>query len=363
MRPANFPAVSNRGAITVVCTLAAALAAAAPAAAQGPSVLGPWDGENPFNCELHYLGTGTDYDGFADDDPLCVEFDKTNQNVTDFGLVDFLSQEPERVAAAAPQCFYFQRDHWTGSIVQGSEPTLWHWDGNYFFDKAKGIGGVNAANFEIGGVPADPGPFAPDPMKPYMSQGGGGGAIVLLESHPDPQCVAMVDTSKERRRIYRTEPRFPNCVPPRGQLHRRGAAGARLGMRRQRLIGKLGKPRNTKRGVDRWCVIGNAQLRVAYQRRGASKRGSRGRAALIWTSSRGHTTHDVGPGSRARQAKRRLDLEPAGRIRGVRVFQGMRIHGRDLFAGIRRGRVRWLALSDATQLGKRATRSALRRAS
>jgi hypothetical protein len=355
--------VSKRGAIAFICALAAALVGAAPAAAQGPTVLGPWGGENPFNCKLHNLGTGTDYDGFGDDDPLCVEFDKTNQNVTDFGIVDFLSQEPARVAAAAPQCFYFQRDHWTGSIVQGSEPTLWHWDGNYFFDKAKGIGGANVANFTIGGQPADPGPFAPDPMKPYMSPGGGGGAIVLLESHPDPQCVAKVDTPKERQHIYRTEPRFPSCVPPRGQLHRRGAAGARLGMRRQRLIGKLGKPRKTKHGVDRWCLIGNAQLRVAYQRRGGAKHGGRARAALIWTSSRGHTTRGIGPGSPAQRAKRRLDLEPSGRIGHIRVFRGPRRHGRDLFAGIRAGRVRWLALSDATMLGKRATRSALRRAS
>jgi hypothetical protein len=200
-------------------------------------------------------------------------------------------------------------------------------------------------------------------MKPYMSPGGGGGAIVLLESHPDPHCVAMVDTPKERRRVYRTEPRFPTCLPPRGELHRRGAAGARLGMRRQRLIGKLGKPRKTKDGVDRWCVIGNAQLRIAYERRGAAKRGGRARAALIWTSSRGHTTRGIGPGSRARRAKSRLDLDPLGRIGNFRVFRAPRSHGRDLFAGIRRGRVRWLALSDATRLGKRATRSALRRAS
>ena len=42
------------------------------------------------------------------------------------------------MAAAVPKCFYFQTDHWTGSVVQGQPPELWHWDGSYFFDKAQG---------------------------------------------------------------------------------------------------------------------------------------------------------------------------------------------------------------------------------
>ena len=46
------------------------------------------------------------------------------------------------MAAAVPKCFYYQHDHWTGSVVQGQPPELWHWDGRYFFDKAKAVGGV-----------------------------------------------------------------------------------------------------------------------------------------------------------------------------------------------------------------------------
>ena len=34
-------------------------------------------------------------------DPFCVEFDKRRQNVTELGVVDFLSKEPARVAAAS----------------------------------------------------------------------------------------------------------------------------------------------------------------------------------------------------------------------------------------------------------------------
>ena len=99
--------------------------------------------------------------------------------MTDFGIVDFLLLEPARVAAAAPKCFYHQTDHWTGSIVQGTEPTLWHWDGRYFFDKARGMGGVRIDNFAIGGQPADPRliPGFPAQFSPYFT-GTGGGAFL-----------------------------------------------------------------------------------------------------------------------------------------------------------------------------------------
>src|SRR4051812_34808942 len=106
------------GRISVFACLASLLAAA-PASAQQP--VAAYDGSIPFNCELQNVGTGTNYP-HPEADPFCVEFDKTNQNVTDFGIVDFTSQEPARVAAASTKCFYFQRDHWTGSIMQGSAP-------------------------------------------------------------------------------------------------------------------------------------------------------------------------------------------------------------------------------------------------
>ena len=70
---------------------------------------------------LQNVGTGTEVPT-PEADPFCVEFDKTHQNITEFGLVEFLALEPARVAAAAPKCFYFQHDHWTGSIVEGQQP-------------------------------------------------------------------------------------------------------------------------------------------------------------------------------------------------------------------------------------------------
>ena len=179
--------------------LAAAVLAPAAGAAEP---IAPYDGSNPFRCKTQRVGTGVDFrDPGAD--PFCVEFDKTEQNVTDFGIVDFLLNEPARVAAATPKCFYHQTDHWTGSIQQGEQPELWHWDGRYFFDKARGTGGVRVDNFRIGGVPADPRvlPGFPLQYSPYFGPGGGGVMVALGQG--EPTCAAKVDTPREQRQIYR----------------------------------------------------------------------------------------------------------------------------------------------------------------
>src|SRR4051812_20164462 len=182
--------------------VAGLLLIAAPAAADQPTgPFAPWDGTNPFNCTIQDVGTGTDFP-VPDADPFCVEFDKTQQNVTDLGILDFLSKEPARTAAASPKCFYFQTDHWTGSIVQGEAPELWHWDGQYFFDKAIGAGGVNIQNFRMFGQPASfPPGSIPDDFAPYFDQGGGG-AYVVSSIPADPNCAARVDTQEERDQIY-----------------------------------------------------------------------------------------------------------------------------------------------------------------
>jgi hypothetical protein len=179
---------------------AALLISAGSASAATP--LAPYDGDNPFKCELQRTGTGVDYpDPGAD--PFCVEYDKTSQNVTDFGLVDFLTKEPARVAAAVPKCFYFQQDHWTGSVVQGMPPELWHWDGHYFFDKARGLAGAHVENLRVGGFLADPRlvPGFPAEFAPYFGPGSGGAYITL--GPVDPQCAARVDTHEEQVKVYR----------------------------------------------------------------------------------------------------------------------------------------------------------------
>jgi hypothetical protein len=198
---------SNTFALKVALVVLGLVLVLATAASAAP--IAPYDGSNPFRCKTQNVGTGVDYpDPGAD--PFCVEFDKTRQNVTDLGIVDFLLNEPARVAAATPKCFYHQTDHWTGSIVQGTAPVLWHWDGRYFFDKARGMGGVRIDNLVVGGLPADPRllPGFPAEFSPYFGPGGGG--AFLAETIPaDPSCAARIDTPQEVKKIYRDGWRYP----------------------------------------------------------------------------------------------------------------------------------------------------------
>jgi hypothetical protein len=200
-----------------LCLLA--LTFAAPAAAQLP--LQPYDGHNPFRCKLQQAGTGTTFPN-PSADPFCVEYDKTHQNVTELGLVDFLLQEPARIAAATDKCFYFQRDHWTGSVQQGSDPELWHWDGSYVIDKARGVIAGHLGNFRVNGQPASPADYftIPPALAPFFGPGEGGAAFYGIP--PDPSCLARVDTRREQKCIYRDPARD---APPLGG----GGLGALLG--------------------------------------------------------------------------------------------------------------------------------------
>jgi hypothetical protein len=325
--------MSVRSALAIA---ALALLAAPGAAAAQSSPFAPWDGTNPFICTLQDVGTGTDYPD-PDADPFCVKFDKTNQNVTDFGIVDFAAQEPARVAAASPKCFYFQHDEWTGSIVQGEPPELWHWDGRYFFDKAKGIGGVSVRAFRVGGTPMNATPFVPPQYRPYFDETGGGGALTTLESGPDPSCAAKADTDEERAAVYANQPDFGNCVPPGGKVRARKVGAAHLGAEREAVRRKVGEPNRTRKRSDRWCVIGGGRLYAFYKH---------GRAQLLRTTTPGHSARGAGPGDRVATARRRADLRRRARLdhRRTEVWEAPRRHGRRLLFGVRDKRVRWLAL-------------------
>jgi hypothetical protein len=187
----------------------AVVAAAAPAA-HAAEIVG-YDGETPFNCELQQAGTGTAIPN-PDADPLCVEYDKTNQSVLPgLGLVEFLSGEPARFAYAGDKCFYYQRDHWRGAVDQDDEQTeTYNWDGGYFIDRGRGVGGAAAANFTLGNASADPSAFPgfPEAWKPYFGYGRGG--VQLIDSMPiDPACAEKA----EREDVYR-RPGTASAAPP-----------------------------------------------------------------------------------------------------------------------------------------------------
>jgi hypothetical protein len=350
-----------------IATLAVALALVAPvaASAQAPTVVGPYAGEIPFNCELQNVGTGTDFPDPAAD-PFCVEFDKTNQNVTDFGIVDFTAQEPARVAAAAQKCFYFQRDHWTGSVTQAAStaaglrfglrpprsqqnqgPELWNWDGNYFYDRARGVGGVSVRSFRLGGTPQSAAPWVPPAYAPYFDENGGGGVEVLLESDPDPSCAAKVDTPEERDRVYGDRPAELACIEPGGGIRGRRVGGARLGSERGAIRAKLGAPTYARASIDAWCLVGKGELRVAY--------GRRGRSQMAITSGSGQSVRGVSRGDRKERALKRLDMQRKFSTSGVRAWYVRGQNGRRVWIGIAHGRVRWILVANRNDSLKRAT--------
>jgi hypothetical protein len=326
----------------------AALIAVTPATAQAPAgPYAPYDGHNPFNCELQQAGTGTEFPD-PEADPFCVEFDKTQQNVTDFGLADFLSKEPARAAAASAKCFYFQHDHWTGSVVQGGQPETWHWDGSYFFDKAQGRGGVYVENFRIGGAPADWRPYAPPEFQPYLAPGGGGGVLLGGEVEPDPRCAERVDSPIERRFVYHQKLRP-------GKIFRKRITPVRLRTLRSLVIRRLGPAHRHVDHTDRWDVQGSGDLRAAWRGSALDRR-----VAALLTTSPGHSRGRINPGDRARGARRALRAHFASRVAGYRVFEAPRRRRGRLLLGVDGGKVAWIAVLDPRLIPDRATRPTLR---
>lgn len=318
-----------------LAALVAVLAALASGAGAAPGETSGYDGSIPFDCVLQQAGTGTEFPD-PDADPFCVEYDKRHQNVTQLGVVEFLAQEPARVAAATPKCWYFQRDHWTGSIVQDDGRTqTYNWDGSYFFDKARGLGGVFVENFTINGQTGDPRelPGFPEEWKPYFGPGTGG-VQTSDTGRADPRCVAK---AKEA-------PPGPYRCSDAGGGVRDGIGPLRLGMTRASAHSAMGPPARTTGSVDRWCTEDGGKLSAAF---------ARDRLVLALTTSPSFSVRGAVPGkssTEARRIYRKLDQ------RGGVALYGARSGRRLLIVGVDRKRVRFLAVA-----GPRASMRAVNR--
>ena len=335
--------------------VAVALVAPASAGAQ----VAPYDGSIPFACTLQQAGFEAEVPD-PDADPFCIEFDKTRQNVTELGIVDFLSKEPARVANASPKCFYFQRDHWRSSLVQGQPPAIYEWDGSYFFDKARGLGGVYVENFKVGGQTGDPRaiPGFPEEYKPHFGPGRGG--VQKTGDVPvDPRCGNRPAPDEgggggSGGSGERSEGGVPCRVP--GGMVGRSIGGVRLGMTRRNALGTVGRAATARARWLTWCYEGGGRLVAGFT--GAR---DRSRALVVLTDSPPFDARGVRAGVTSRVARRRLRRERRlGKVRGATVLV-VRERRRQLLVGVTRGRVTWVGIA-APKLSRRGLVRLLRAA-
>jgi hypothetical protein len=322
--------------------VAAALSVASAEAVAPPS---PWNGTNPFRCTIQDAGKGTTVpDPGAD--PYCVRFDKTGQNVTELGLVDFLTKEPARVEGATPKCFYFQEDHWRGSVIQSDQRTVvYEFVGHYFFNKATGDGGAWVTGFQLAGQTSDPRalPGFPPQYDQYYGPGTGG-VISHNDVATDPGCVARAERNPGS--IYATP--SPHCLSG-GTIGRTRIGPVALGMTIGHIRAQLGRPGSSRRGLFRYCVAAGGSLLIAAHRIRKHERAT----ILISTSPgftlRGRRSKRVAAGRPVRALRAAFPhARPTLRLAGTTVLRLVpsRRTGcatNTLIAGVARGRVIYLA--------------------
>ena len=337
----------------VVCLVVVALVAAAgPVSGQSSPLGSPtgWDGTNPFVCTLQKAGFGTTVpDPGAD--PYCVDFDKTHQNVDQLGVVDFLSNEPARVAAASPKCFYFQSDHWRGSIVQDNAATkTYEWDGHYFFDKARGDGGAWVTNFNINGHTGDPTtlPGIPESYAQFMGPGTGG--VISHNSIPaDPTCVARAQAHPEQ--IY-TDPTHKNgtapalaCTRPTGLVTTRSLGPVALGDPEAKVRALLGPPHDVRLGFLRYCQAGAGKYLVGALSPSDQPGAGNPATVMVLTTNAVYRYGGVGRGTSAARVHRRFPHARLLLTQGLTHVWATRA-GSTVIIGLRLGRVRFVSVYD-----------------
>ena len=121
----------------------------------------------------------------------------------------------------------------------------------------------------------------------------------------------------------------PRCLARRAHVGRLGVAGVRVGLTRAQLLRGLPQPRRRSARSWRWCVEGGGRVAAAIARSG--------RVALVSTTAPRHRFGRIHPG------------RPAGRPGPALVRAGSRL------IGIRRGKVRFLAVTRRSTIAKPRT--------
>jgi len=329
-------------------------------AATGPQPA-PWDGVNPFQCVLQQAGTGATVP-HPEADPFCIEYDKTHQNVDQLGMVDFLSKEPARTALAVPKCFYFQSDHWRSSVVQSNGATeIYQWDGHYFFNKATGEGGAWVTNFNINGHTGDPTSLPGFPPQWGPDFGPGTGGFILTDDvQTDPACVMQAQShpaatyaapgANGQPTALGTAPSFA-CTQAIGGVGARNLGPIELGVSEPQVRQALGPPQRIRAGFLHYCEQGAGKYLIGFLPGTRLARTSG--AVMVLTTNAGYETGGVGRAVAAGVFHRRF---PRARflLRQARTRVFALRAGSPVIVGLRRGRVRFLAVYDRRAISTRA---------
>jgi len=344
----GFP---KRDRLTGAALIACAASLAVPIAlARGSAPPTPWDGTNPYHCVLQNAGLGpTGPDPSAD--PYCIYFDKTHQNVDQGGIVDFISKEPARTAAASPKCFYFQADHWRSSVVQSDSSTVvYEWVGHYFFNKATGDGGVWVSGFSLNGHTFDPTTIPGFPPQYGQYFGPGTGGMITHDSVPvDPSCAARA--AQDPASIYAASANVPRCVATPASVAPSRLGPVQLGESESQVRAALGPPASVERGFLHYCVVAGNKFLVGEpgDRSGTLGQSATTRTVVVMTTSRGFALTGRGGtrvvvGAPASALKRAFPH--AKRLIRIGLTVAYLATGRDVLVGIRQGRVRYVAIYD-----------------
>jgi hypothetical protein len=139
------------------------------------------------------------------------------------------------------------------------------------------------------------------------------------------------------------EPSSSGCLARRAPIGARNIGRVRLGLSRRALLRRVPAPRRRTKRSWRWCVKGGmGTVSAAFTRKG--------RIALVTTTAPHHGNRRIQPGTSAHALRRAY---PSGRSIGRGL---VRANPRSpLLFGIRRGSVRYVAVTSRRMIGRRGT--------
>ena len=282
-------------------------------------------------------------------DPFCVRFDKTGQNVTELGVVDFLAQEPARVAAAVDKCFYYQsrpldRLDRAGATAASSTTSRAATSSTRRAGAAECISTTCASL----GQSVDPAviPGIPGRVPAVLRQRQRRRAIQRVRGRPRPAL-------RRARQAQAGVPGRRETAAAAGSaagVIGRGIGGIGLGARRSRVRAALGKPTSESTRSLTYCLEDGSLLRAGF---------TGDRVSVVRTTHPAFTTAGLGPGLAEGRARRILRGERVMRSRSGERLLVLSQKRRTLVAATRGRVVRSVAVA-RPRLSKRKLGAQLR---